>query len=142
MKRNRRAGLVASLAAVCLLTAGCLQSSDDSGDSGDSGGDSGGTAGAGGSDPNDGEVEIFGAFGADEADAFNESIKDFEEESGIDVKYTGDSDFTTLIRSRVQGGQPPDIALFPQPGLLLELPTTATSCRSTSTSTPTSSTSR
>jgi alpha-glucoside transport system substrate-binding protein len=25
------------------------------------------------------------------------------------------------VRSRVQGGQPPDIALFPQPGLLLDL---------------------
>ena len=100
MKRNRRAGLVASLAAVCLLTAGCLQGGD-SGDSGDSGGDSGGTAGAGGSDPNDGEVEIFGAFGAAEAEAFNESMKDFEEESGIDVKYTGNADFTTFIRSRV-----------------------------------------
>ncbi len=45
----------------------------------------------------------------------------FEEESGIDVKYTGNADFTTFIRSRVQGGSPPDIALFPQPGLLLDL---------------------
>ena len=119
--KNRRVGLAATLAAMCLLTAGCLQG-DDSGDSGGDGGDSsGGTAGAGGSDPGDGVVEVFGAFGAEEAEAFNESLTAWEEESGIDIKYTGNADFTTFIRSRVQGGQPPDIALFPQPGLLLDL---------------------
>jgi alpha-glucoside transport system substrate-binding protein len=119
--KNRRVGLAATLAAMCLLTAGCLQG-DDSGDSGGDGGDSsGGTAGAGGSDPGDGVVEVFGAFGAAEAEAFNESLTAWEEESGIDIKYTGNADFTTFIRSRVQGGQPPDIALFPQPGLLLDL---------------------
>lgn len=119
MKRNRKAALGVVLAAA-MLTSGCLQSSDDGGDSGD-GGDGGGTAGAGGSDPNDGVVEIFGAFTGAEQDAFNESLKSFEDESGIDIKYTGNADFTTFVRSRVQGGQPPDIALFPQPGLLLDL---------------------
>ncbi len=103
IKRNRRVGLVASVAAMCLLTAGCLQGGDDGGGDG-GGGDSGGTAGAGGSDPGDGVVEIFGAFGADEGKAFNESLTAFEEESGIDIKYTGNADFTTFIRSRVQGG--------------------------------------
>jgi alpha-glucoside transport system substrate-binding protein len=119
MRKMRSAGVVASLAAISLLASGCLQGGDSGG--GDGGGDGGGTAGAGGSDPNDGVVEIFGAFGTSEADAFNESMAAFEEESGITVNYTGNSDFTTLIRSRVQGGSPPDIALFPQPGLLLDL---------------------
>jgi alpha-glucoside transport system substrate-binding protein len=106
---------------MCLLTAGCLQGDDSGGGGGDGGDSSGGTAGAGGSDPGDGVVEVFGAFGAAEAEAFNESLTAWEEESGIDIKYTGNADFTTFIRSRVQGGQPPDIALFPQPGLLLDL---------------------
>jgi alpha-glucoside transport system substrate-binding protein len=120
MKRTRRVGLLASLAAMCLLTAGCLQGGDDGGGNGGNGGD-GGTAGAGGSEPGDGVVEIFGAFTGAEQDAFVEALKGFEDESGIDVKYTGNSDFTTFIRSRVTGGSPPDIALFPQPGLLLDL---------------------
>ena len=84
MKRNRKAALGAVLAAAMLLTSGCLQSSDDNGGGGD-GGD-GGTAGAGGSNPNDGVVEIFGAFTGAEQDAFNEALKSFEDESGIDIK--------------------------------------------------------
>ena len=122
MKRNRRAGLVASLATVCLLTAGCLQSSDDSGDSGDSsGGDSGGTAGAGGTDPNDGEVEIFGAFGADEAKSFNKSMTDFEEvaASTSSTRQPGLHDPHPQLgcsrRPRHRTSR-----FFPQPGLLLQ----------------------
>jgi alpha-glucoside transport system substrate-binding protein len=122
MKRTRRVGLLASLAAMCLLTTGCLQGGEsDDGGGGGNGGNEGGTAGAGGSEPGDGVVEIFGAFTGAEQDAFVEALKGFEEESGIDVKYTGNADFTTFVRSRVQGGSPPDIALFPQPGLLLDL---------------------
>jgi alpha-glucoside transport system substrate-binding protein len=122
MKRNPKAGLAISIAAMCLLTTGCLQGGDD-GDGGGGGGDtgSGDTAGAGGSEPGDGTVEVFGAFTGAEQDAFDESLTAWEEESGIDIKYTGNADFTTFVRSRVQGGQPPDIALFPQPGLLLDL---------------------
>jgi len=122
MKHTRKPALIASLAATCLLAAGCLQGGDEGGNGGGGGdGGGGGTEGAGGSDPGDGVVEIFGAFGEAEADAFNESLTSFEEESGIDIRYTGNADFTTFIRSRVQGGSPPDIALFPQPGLLLDL---------------------
>ena len=68
-----------------------------------------------------GTVTILGAFGGDEEKLFNESVADFEEETGIDVQYTSTNDLPTLIRSRVSGNNPPDIALFPQPGLVLDL---------------------
>ena len=68
-----------------------------------------------------GSVTILGAFPGEEAKAFNRALKEFEEDSGIDVKYTATNDLPTLIRSRVQGNNPPDIALFPQPGLALDL---------------------
>ncbi len=45
----------------------------------------------------------------------------FEEESGIDIEYTADQDFTTTIVQKVGTGQAPDIGLFPQPGGLLDL---------------------
>ncbi len=102
--------LSAALAVSTLLMTGCLQS-DDGDDSG----------GGGGSDAGDGTVEIFGAFTGSEQDAFEEEIKGFEDESGIDIEYTGNADFTTLIQSNVQSGNPPDIGLFPQPGLLLDI---------------------
>ncbi|MDX1663662.1 MAG: ABC transporter substrate-binding protein [Candidatus Promineifilaceae bacterium] len=62
------------------------------------------------------EVEVFGAFVDEDANRFAESMAAFEEETGIDVQYEGSGDFETLIQVRVEGGNPPDIAAFPQPG--------------------------
>jgi alpha-glucoside transport system substrate-binding protein len=64
-------------------------------------------------------VTIFGAF-TDESEvgAVNGSMAPFEEETGIDVVYEGASDFEILINARVEAGDPPDIACFPQPGLM------------------------
>ena len=67
------------------------------------------------------EVEIFGAFADAEADLFDESLQPFIDETGIDVEYNGVPDFDTEITTRVEGGDLPDIALFPQPGLLLDI---------------------
>ncbi|MFN3374273.1 MAG: ABC transporter substrate-binding protein, partial [Chloroflexus sp.] len=62
-------------------------------------------------------VTILGAFGGGEADAFEEVIKVFEAANpDIDVVYTGVNDFDTQIVVRVQAGDTPDIAGFPQPG--------------------------
>ncbi len=117
--RNTRRMRVAAMAGIgALVLTGCLQGGDDSSDSSSSSGD---TEGAGGSDPGDGTVEILGAFVDTEQDAFEESVAAFEEESGIDIQYTGDNTFTTLVRQNVTSGNPPDIAFFPQPGLLLDL---------------------
>lgn len=66
-------------------------------------------------------VKILGAFGGDEQRLFEESLAEFEASSGIDIQYTADSDFTTVVKTKVNGGDAPDIALFPQPGGLLEL---------------------
>ena len=100
-----------------LAAAGCGGDDDDSSAGGGAatGTETGGKIG--------GSVEILGAFSGDEETAFNTAVKDFETETGIDVKYTSTNDLTTLIRTRVNGGNPPDIALFPQPGQLLDLAT-------------------
>ena len=111
MRRSHTLRLTALTGVAALTLTGCLASSDDSSDSG----------GAGGSDSGDGVVEVFGAFTGTEQDSFEETIAPFEDESGIDVKYTGNADFTTLIQSNVQSGNPPDIGVFPQPGLLLDI---------------------
>lgn len=63
-------------------------------------------------------VNVFGAFVDEEARRFEEAIKPFEEQTGIDVIYEGSKDFETLISVRVEGGNPPDIAGLPQPGLM------------------------
>lgn len=66
-------------------------------------------------------VNIFGAFVDTDAELFRESIADFEQQTGIDIQYEGSGDFESLITVRAEGGDPPDIASFPQPGLVEDL---------------------
>jgi alpha-glucoside transport system substrate-binding protein len=66
-------------------------------------------------------VKIFGAFVDTDAKNFEESMVPFEERTGIEVDYEGSGDFESLITVRTEGGDPPDIAAFPQPGLMEDL---------------------
>ncbi len=64
------------------------------------------------------EVDLYGTILDVEAERLNESWAEFEECTGIDVVYEGSGEFEAQINVRVQGGNPPDLAIFPQPGLL------------------------
>lgn len=46
----------------------------------------------------------------------------FTEETGVEVEYspTGD-DPGSVLGTRAQGGDPPDVAIVPQPGLMIDL---------------------
>ncbi|HZD22087.1 MAG TPA: ABC transporter substrate-binding protein, partial [Acidimicrobiia bacterium] len=62
-------------------------------------------------------VTLFGPESSDEeAGAFQDALDVFAEESGINVTYTGARDFSDQINAQAAGGNPPDIAIFPQPG--------------------------
>lgn len=63
-------------------------------------------------------VSMAGPFTDEDAVIFNSTIAAFEEATGIDVQYEGSNEFETSISVRVDAGDPPDIADFPQPGLL------------------------
>ncbi len=63
-------------------------------------------------------VTFDGPFADIDAVLFNESIAPFEEATGIDINYIGDKEFEGRIGIAVDGGNAPDIADFPQPGLL------------------------
>ena len=66
---------------------------------------------------NTGQVFILGAFRGGEEQAFNDVVAVFEEQNpDIDVIYSGTAEFETLIEVRVEAGDAPDIAAFPQPG--------------------------
>ncbi|MFD3533782.1 ABC transporter substrate-binding protein [Streptomyces sp. NPDC058664] len=64
------------------------------------------------------EVTVYAPNREREADLFEETWADFAECTGIDVRYEGDGEFETRIQLRVEGGSAPDVAFFPQPGLL------------------------
>jgi alpha-glucoside transport system substrate-binding protein len=112
----RRTAATGAVAALALALSGCLQ---DPGSSGGAGGISGSVDNN--QDDGDGVVTILGAYGGDEKENFEKALAPFEEESGIDIQYTEDTDFTTTIKTRVAAGDTPDIGFFPQPGGLLEL---------------------
>ena len=78
----------------------------------------GGKQGEGATTPAGKVVTVFGAFRPPEDVRFLEAIKPFEDRTGIDVQYEYSPEFETLIFVRVEGGDPPDIAALPQPGLM------------------------
>ncbi len=63
-------------------------------------------------------VTMNGPFTEADAVIFNNSIAAFEEATGIDIQYEGSKEFEASISIRVQANDPPDIADFPQPGLM------------------------
>jgi alpha-glucoside transport system substrate-binding protein len=109
MGKRKAIQRVALAAAVALGASACLS---DSGSSGGGGGGGGGKSG-------DGNVEIVFGFGGSQSAGFKQAFTDWGKTSGIKIKFTEASQsFDTLIRTRVQANNAPDIALFPQPGIL------------------------
>jgi alpha-glucoside transport system substrate-binding protein len=103
--------IVALVAIVALATAGCL--------GGGEGGGGGGGA-KGGTEPGDKKVEIMTGFGGGQLKALQAETDAIGKELGIAITVSPSTSFDTLIRSRVAGNNTPDIALFPQPGILLD----------------------
>jgi alpha-glucoside transport system substrate-binding protein len=66
-------------------------------------------------------VRVFGVYRNGEADAFRQVLARFTEETGIATSYVGTAAFAQRIRERVRDGDPPDVALFPQPAILVEM---------------------
>ena len=91
----------AALLAAALLLVGCSSGPDEA--------------------PDRPTVTIFGPFRDEAADLFRASLAPFEASSGIDVVFTGSGDFESEIVDRLESGAVPDIAIYPQPGLLNRL---------------------
>lgn len=98
--------LIALFAVLALVAAAC--GGDDSGE-GDGNGDGDGLSGK--------SVTIFGPESSDEeAGALQDALNVFSARTGIRAFYTGARDFSDQINAQAGGGNPPDIAVFPQPG--------------------------
>ena len=63
-------------------------------------------------------VSIFASIISPESDKYIASWKQFEDCTGIKIDYEGSNDFESQLPVRVQGGNAPDLAFIPQPGLL------------------------
>jgi alpha-glucoside transport system substrate-binding protein len=58
------------------------------------------------------------AFTTDQETGFKDEVNAWAKDNGITVKFTQSSDFNSLINTRVQGNDAPDVAMFPQPGIM------------------------
>lgn len=65
-------------------------------------------------------VTILGVVTGEAQASLEASLVPFEEATGIDVIYEGTDDFSTVLPERVAAGDAPDLAMFPQPGLIAQ----------------------
>ncbi|MEW6566599.1 MAG: ABC transporter substrate-binding protein [Chloroflexota bacterium] len=68
-----------------------------------------------------GAVTVLGVWGGAEFEAFAEAVAPFTEETGIGMAFETSREQVTVLVTRFQAGNPPDIAILPQPGLLVDL---------------------
>jgi alpha-glucoside transport system substrate-binding protein len=66
-------------------------------------------------------VSMYTSIRDAEADLLQQSWKEFTNCTGVKIDYEGNGDFEAQLQVRVQGGNAPDIAFIPQPGLLQKL---------------------
>jgi alpha-glucoside transport system substrate-binding protein len=67
------------------------------------------------------KVRIFSPIRGEDVKLFESSYVAFEKCTGADLIWEGSEKFETEIKVRVNGGNAPDVANFPQPGLMANL---------------------
>ncbi len=65
-------------------------------------------------------VTVMGVWGGTELEAFQKVLAPFEAKTGIKVDYIGTRDLDAVLTTRVEAGNPPDIATLPNPGIVAE----------------------
>jgi ABC-type glycerol-3-phosphate transport system substrate-binding protein len=69
-----------------------------------------------------GTVEVAASWTGQEQASFAKVLELFTQKTGIKATYTSTGDETaTILGTRLQGGNPPDVAMLPQPGLMNDL---------------------
>ncbi len=67
-------------------------------------------------------LEVIATWSGAEQENFRAVLEEFGRRTNATVNYTsGGTDIAVLINSRLAGGEPPDIAFIPQPGVVAEL---------------------
>ena len=110
--------LVAPFMIVMLVLTACPAGDDPGGGESSAPGGSDGGGGAEG----DGAIVVTSLWGGTEEAAFQAVLDAFEESSGITAEYEANrTDYATVLRTRIQGENPPDVAIIPGIGTLRSL---------------------
>lgn len=105
MRRLSLIKTAAVTAALALTTTGCL-------------GTPAATTASTGPETAKESVSIMYAFGGSQNEAFIKDINAWSATSGVKVELIQSNSFEQLIQTKVAAGDLPDIAIFPQPGIL------------------------
>ncbi|UNX56289.1 ABC transporter substrate-binding protein [Georgenia sp. TF02-10] len=127
MTTKRRAmGTLAGAAALAMTLGACGGADELGGGGGGGGGDD--TAGGTDCSPYedygsfDGEtVSLFSSIREVEADQLQDTFTEFTECTGITVEHNGSGEFEQQVVVQAEGGNAPDLAIFPQPGLFARM---------------------
>jgi alpha-glucoside transport system substrate-binding protein len=120
VSRNQKAAVLSAAVGLSLVLGAC----------GGGSGDSGGGSTAGGADCANYKqygdlkgktVTLYTSIVAPEDQQQIDSYKPFEKCTGATIKYEGSKEFEAQLPVRVKGGNAPDLAIIPQPGLLKTL---------------------
>jgi len=68
-----------------------------------------------------GAVKVLGVWGGTEFGAFSSAVEPFTVETGIGMAFETSREQVTVLITRIEAGNPPDLAILPQPGLLVDL---------------------
>jgi ABC-type glycerol-3-phosphate transport system substrate-binding protein len=103
--------MLAAISALAVAAAGCGGGGDES--------SSGGGGSSGGGNVS-GTVSVMGVWTGQEQAAFKAVLKGFTDANpDVTVNYTSAGDqLPTQLSTAVEGGNPPDVAFLPQPGLM------------------------
>ncbi len=128
MSKTRWTKLLALLMIFGLIAAACGSDSDDGGDTAadepaadEPAADEPAAEGGDAMDFGGAEVTITGSERDDPSvAAINDTLNEHFNPLGLTVTFAGDADWEANINTQVQGGNPPNISFFPQPGKLAD----------------------
>lgn len=132
LKHKRTGVLLAGAASLALVLSACGGADDLGGGGGGGGGGSDTETDAGGGASTDADCSAFEEYGTfdgetvtlfssireQEADQLQDTFEAFTECTGITVEHNGSGEFEQQVVVQAEGGNAPDLAIFPQPGLL------------------------
>jgi alpha-glucoside transport system substrate-binding protein len=100
---------------IALLLASACAADDDGEGNGDGSGQASG-------EENTGSVSVFSAMEPQEADALQGVIDDLvNDDAEYAAEVEASADFEEQSQIRIEGGNPPDVIMYPQPGAILAL---------------------
>src|SRR4051812_22175811 len=106
---------IATVLSLTVLATGCGGGSDNK----SSGGGASASASAGLPQLNGTKINVIGKWSGVEQKSFLKVLDAFEKQTGATVNFTSSGDNTpTVLGTRLAAGNPPDVAILPQPGLL------------------------